>query len=47
VLSRSTIENNAIGVGVSSGGLIYSYGDNRFANNTSGDGPAPTPIALK
>ena len=40
-------ENNGVGVGVSSGGKVFSYGDNRFANNTSGDGVTPTPIALK
>jgi hypothetical protein len=46
-LSRSVSENNGIGVGVSSGGQVFSYGDNRFANNTSGDGVTPTPIGLK
>jgi hypothetical protein len=46
VLRRSMIESNAVGIGVSSGGRIFSYGDNSFANNTS-DGVAPTPIGLK
>ena len=45
-LSRSVIENNGVGIGESTGGVVYSYGDNRFANNTS-DGVAPTPIGLK
>jgi hypothetical protein len=45
-LSRSVIENNGVGIGVSSGGVVYSYGDNRFAGNAS-DGVAPTPIGLK
>ena len=30
-----------------SGGVVASYGDNRFANNTSGDGETPTAIPLK
>jgi hypothetical protein len=46
-LSRSVIEDNGVGIGASSGGVVYSYGDNRFANNTGGDGVAPTPIGLK
>ena len=45
-LNRSIITNNAVGVYASSGGVVYSYGDNYFAGNTSGDG-APTPIGLK
>jgi hypothetical protein len=40
-------EDNGIGAGASSGGQVFSYGDDRFANNTSGDGVTPTPIALK
>jgi hypothetical protein len=46
-LRRSTIEDNGVGVGASSGGQIFSYGDNGFAGNISGDGVTPTPIALK
>jgi hypothetical protein len=46
-LSRSVSENNGVGIGVASGGQIFSYGDNRFANNAGGDGVAPTPIGLK
>jgi hypothetical protein len=40
-------EGNGVGVGTSSGGRIYSYGDNRFAGNAGGDGVTPTPIGLK
>ena len=46
-LSRSTIEDNGVGLGASSGGQIFSYGDNSFANNASGDGVPPTAIPLK
>jgi hypothetical protein len=46
-LSRSTITSNGVGVGASSGGAIFSYGDNWFAGNTGGDGVTPTPIGLK
>jgi hypothetical protein len=46
-LSHSVIEDDNIGVGASSGGLIFSHGDNRFANNTSGEGVTPTPFAPK
>jgi hypothetical protein len=47
VLSRSAITDNSVGIGVLSGGTIFSYGDNRFAGNTGGDGVTPTPIGLK
>jgi len=46
-LSRSVITDNGVGVAASSGGEVFSYGDNRFAANTSGDGTAPTPIGPK
>jgi hypothetical protein len=45
-LRHSTIDSNAVGLGASSGGHIYSYGDNSFANNAS-NGVTPTPIALE
>jgi hypothetical protein len=46
-LGRSTVTSNAVGIGASGGGAIFSYGDNRFAGNTGGDGVTPTPIGLK
>jgi hypothetical protein len=46
-LSRSVSENNGVGIGEEAGGVVYSYGDNRFAGNTGGDGVAPTPVGLK
>jgi hypothetical protein len=46
-LSRSTITGNGVGIGASGGGAIFSYGDNRFAGNTGGNGVTPTPIGLK
>jgi hypothetical protein len=46
-LSRSTITNNNRGIGVSSGGAIVSYGDNRFADNLNGDGSATSTLAPK
>ena len=47
VLSHSVIEGNAVGIGASSGGSVASYGDNRFANNASGNGVSPTAIPLE
>jgi hypothetical protein len=47
VLRRSMNASNAVGIGASSGGQIFSYGDNSFAGNISGDGVTPTPIGLK
>jgi hypothetical protein len=44
-LRGSTIENDGVGLGVSSGGQIFSYGDNSFANNTGGNGVTPTAVA--
>ena len=44
-LRGSTIENDGIGLGASSGGQIFSYGDNSLANNTGGNGVTPTPAA--
>jgi hypothetical protein len=46
-LSRSVIQDNNTGIGVSSGGRIFSYRDNRFSGNTAGDGVAPDPAPLK
>jgi hypothetical protein len=40
-LSRSVIEDNGVGIGASSGGRVFSCGDNRFASNVGGDGAAP------
>jgi hypothetical protein len=45
-LSRSTITDNAVGIGVSSGGAVASYSDNRFAGNSI-DGSPTTLISLK
>ena len=47
ILRRSMITNNSVGIGVGSGGQIFSYGDNGFSDNTGGDGVTPTPIGLK
>ena len=47
VLRRSMIGSNAIGVGVLSGGQVFSYGDNSFTNNSSGNGVTPTAIPLE
>jgi hypothetical protein len=44
---EATIENNGVGIGASSGGRVFSYGDNSFADKIGGDGVAPTPIGLK
>jgi hypothetical protein len=44
ILSHSVSEGNSVGVGAASGGVVYSYGDNRFANNSSGNGVTPTAI---
>jgi hypothetical protein len=44
-LRGSMIENNGVGLGVSSGGQIFSYGDNSLANNTGGNGVTPTMAA--
>ena len=46
-LSRSTIANNSVGIRASSGGTIVSYSDNRFVNNTGGDGSPTATMALK
>jgi hypothetical protein len=43
-LRHSTIEANGVGIGASSGGQIFSFGDNSFAGNTSGNGATPTAI---
>jgi hypothetical protein len=47
VLRRSMIASNAVGIGASSGGQIYSFGDNSVTNNLSGNGVTPTAIPLE
>jgi hypothetical protein len=44
-LRGSTIDSDGVGLGASSGGQIFSYGDNSLANNTSGNGVTPTAVA--
>ena len=46
-LSRSLSENNGVGVGAASGGVVFSYGDDRLANNTGGNGVTPTAVPLE
>jgi hypothetical protein len=46
-LSRSTITDNSVGIRASSGGAIVSYSDNRFANNSGGDGSPTSVMGLK
>ena len=45
-LNRSTIMNNAVGIGASSGGAVVSYSNNSFAGNGS-DGSPTSVIAQK
>jgi hypothetical protein len=46
-LSRSTVTNNTRGVGVSSGGVLVSYSDNRIEGNVNGDGDPTATLPLK
>ena len=45
-LSRSSIVDNGVGIGASSGGAMTSYSDNRFAGNAI-DGSPTTVMSLK
>jgi len=46
-LSRSTVTNNSIGIGASSGGVIASYADNRIRSNVNGDGSPTLALSLQ
>jgi hypothetical protein len=46
-LSRSTVTDNARGLGVSDGGVLVSYSDNRIEGNVNGDGDPTATLPLK
>jgi hypothetical protein len=46
-LSRSTVTNNTRGIGVSDGGVLVSYSDNRIEGNVNGDGDPTSTLPLK
>jgi hypothetical protein len=46
-LRRSTVTNNVRGIGVSSGGALISYSDNRIKDNINGDGDPTSTLPLK
>lgn len=41
-LSNSTVSGNGMGLTTAASGLVESFGQNRVAGNTSGNGPLPT-----
>ena len=43
-ISDVTITNNGTGVNYVSGGIVYSFGNNAIAGNTSTLAPTPTPL---